>query len=99
VIKATSKGKKDKKKAKKGAVDPTDGEPDGSAVAEALDGEGAGISKGPVEMTAEDLADEEWGPTTEKKKKDKGKGKKSKQQDEVEQENYGLFFNKFTGTF
>jgi translation initiation factor 5B len=95
VIKATSKGKKDKKKAKKGAVDPTNGEPDGSAVAEALDGEGVSISKGPVEMTAEDLADEDRGPTTEKKKDKKGKGKKSKRPDEVEHEDDGLFFNKF----
>lgn len=38
-----------------------------------------------MEVTAEDLADEEWGPVKEKKKKDKkGKGKKGKQEDEDE---------------
>lgn len=84
VIKATSKGKKDKKKVKKGPIDATNGVPDGSVVAEGSDGEGVSASKGPIEVTAEDLADEEWGPVKEKNKKDKkGKGKKSKQQDEV----------------
>jgi translation initiation factor 5B len=87
VIKATSKGKKDKKKPKKGAIDTTNGVPDGSVVAEEVDGEGVSTPKGAVEVTAEDLADEEWGPVKEKKKKDKkGKGKKSKQQDDDEEE-------------
>lgn len=44
-------------------------------------------SKKPVEVTAEDLADEEWGPVKEKKKDKKGKSKKGKQlQDEGEEE-------------
>lgn len=34
--------------------------------------------KGPIEVTAEDLADEEWGPVKDKKGK-KGKGKKAKE--------------------
>lgn len=70
-----SKGKKEKKKAKR--------EPDDSlALGEGSDGEGAAAKK-PVEVTAEDLADEEWGPVKEKGKKSKkgdktkGKGKES----------------------
>jgi hypothetical protein len=44
-------------------------------------------AKKPVEVTAEDLADEEWGPVKEKKKDKKGKSKKGKQlQDEGEEE-------------
>ena len=61
--------------------------PDGSVPEEEADGQGFSTSKGVVEVTAEDLADEEWGPVKEKKKKDKkGKGKKSKQQEEEEEE-------------
>ena len=62
---STGKGKKDKKKNKKATVDDQ---------AEDLDGEAAPApSKAPVEVTAEDLADEEWGPVKGKKGK-KGKG-------------------------
>ena len=58
--------KKDKKKNKKATVDDQ---------AEDLDGEAAPApSKAPVEVTAEDLADEERGPVKGKKGK-KGKGK------------------------
>lgn len=47
----------------------------------------AAASKKPVEVTAEDLADEEWGPVKEKVKKGKkGKGKKGKAADESEDE-------------
>lgn len=48
-------------------------------------------SKKPIEVTAESLADEEWGPVKEKKKKDKkGKGKKGKQvEDEDDEEGEG----------
>ncbi|KAJ7727887.1 hypothetical protein B0H16DRAFT_1677210 [Mycena metata] len=76
-IKATTtKGKKDKKKAKKGAA--SDAAPTARLLAAA---------KKPVEVTAEDLADEEWGPVKEKVKKGKkGKGKKAKAQDESEDE-------------
>lgn len=35
-----------------------------------------GTGKQPVEVTAEDLADEEWGPVKDKKKDKKGKSKK-----------------------
>lgn len=76
-IKATSaKGKKDKKKAKKGGLDLADAE---DAIPE---GEGeVTAAKNPVEMTAEELADEEWGPSKEKgKKAKKGKAKKGKAQ-------------------
>lgn len=64
------KAKKDKKKAKKGAIEDEDGE-------EALEGD-AGIeeikpSQAPVQMTAEELMKEEFGPV-----KAKGKGKKGK---------------------
>ncbi|SJL01358.1 uncharacterized protein ARMOST_04678 [Armillaria ostoyae] len=63
-IKASSgKNKKDKKKAKQQPVDLDDAE----------ENEEAEVKKQPVEMTAEELADEEWGPV-----KDKGKGKKGK---------------------
>ena len=65
---STGKGKKDKKKNKKATVDDQ---------AEDLDGEAAPApSKAPVEVTAEDLADEEWGPVKGKKGK-KGKGEKA----------------------
>ncbi|CCO37330.1 Eukaryotic translation initiation factor 5B Short=eIF-5B [Rhizoctonia solani AG-1 IB] len=88
-IKASSGKKKDKKKNKKGA-DPVD---DAEPKAEANEGAAAddtGAPKAPVEMTAEDLADEEWGPA--KTKKDKGKkGKKkgaakAEEKDEDEEE-------------
>jgi translation initiation factor 5B len=54
---------------------------------EVSDGDAPTASKKPVEVTAEDLADEEWGPVKEKVKKGKkGKGKKAKAQDESEDE-------------
>ena len=41
----------------------------------------------PVEVTADDLADEEWGPVKDKgKKSKKGKGKKGNAQDEIDNE-------------
>ncbi|KAG8218255.1 hypothetical protein J3R82DRAFT_3865 [Butyriboletus roseoflavus] len=78
VIKAsTAKGKKDKKKAKKVQEDLD--EPLGEEPAAVVD-------KAPVEMTADDLADEEWGPSKDKGKKDKkGKGKKGKALHEEEE--------------
>ncbi|KAJ7762728.1 hypothetical protein DFH07DRAFT_956629 [Mycena maculata] len=86
-IKATSKGKKDKKKPKKSAgSDPVNGVNDAPA-GEEPDEEASVASKKPVEVTAEDLADEEWGPVKEKVKKGKkGKAKKGKAQDESEDE-------------
>ncbi|EGO01474.1 hypothetical protein SERLA73DRAFT_158777 [Serpula lacrymans var. lacrymans S7.3] len=75
-IKATSKGKKDKKKPKKAQAESFD---DGGVDAEAPE-----VAKKPLEVTAEDLADEEWGPVKEKgKKAKKGKGKKGGSQDET----------------
>lgn len=70
---------------------------DGPAPGEGSDTEAAAatgdisVAKKPVEMTAEDLADEEWGPVKEKgKKAKKGKGKKGKTQaDEDEDEAEG----------
>ncbi|KAJ7499438.1 hypothetical protein FB451DRAFT_1205448 [Mycena latifolia] len=86
-IKATTKGKKDKKKAKKGAASDAVNGVDDPPAGEASDGEAAAVSKKPVEVTAEDLADEEWGPVKEKVKKGKkGKAKKGKAQDESEDE-------------
>lgn len=47
--------------------------------------------KGPVEMTAEELADEEWGPVKEKGKKGKkGKGKKGKAVDDEDEDKPGI---------
>ncbi|KAF8629641.1 hypothetical protein AX15_003372 [Amanita polypyramis BW_CC] len=64
-----SKSKKDKKKSKKGVDDVINGsvEVEDSAAA---DDSGA---KEAIQVTADDLADEEWGPVKEKKKKDKKK--------------------------
>lgn len=46
----------------------------------------AAVEKAPVEMTADDLADEEWAPSQDKGKKGKkGKGKKGKAQNEEEE--------------
>ncbi|KAJ7179623.1 hypothetical protein C8R46DRAFT_1074294 [Mycena filopes] len=86
-IKATGKGKKDKKKAKKGAASDAVNGADDPPAGEGSDAEAAAAAKKPVEVTAEDLADEEWGPVKEKVKKGKkGKGKKGKAQDESEDE-------------
>jgi hypothetical protein len=77
----TTKGKKDKKKSKKGVVDDDqvtqNTEADGDAAA----------PKQPVEVTADDLADEEWGPVKDKGRKAKsGKENKIKAQDESDNE-------------
>ncbi|XP_006459793.1 hypothetical protein AGABI2DRAFT_184341 [Agaricus bisporus var. bisporus H97] len=71
------KEKKEKKKFKAHAVDlPVDDIPE--------EGDNPPAAKQAVEVTAEDLADEEWGPVTEKKKgkKSKKKGKAAEDQDE-----------------
>lgn len=85
-IKASSKkDKKDKKKKKGGAAADIDEDaPAGDAEAD-----DAAESKGPVQVTADDLADEEWGPVKEKKKgkkdkKKKGKAAKDEEEDEEE---------------
>lgn len=73
---STTKGKKDKKKAKKvqDFDEPLDEEP------------AAVVEKASVEMTAEDLADEEWGPSKDKGKKGKkGNEKKGKAQNKDEE--------------
>ncbi|PSR77061.1 hypothetical protein PHLCEN_2v8094 [Hermanssonia centrifuga] len=70
-IKATSKGKKDKKKAKKSDAATFVDE------AQADDAEPQ-ASKQPVEMTADDLAEEEWPVEKKGKKGKKGQGKKGK---------------------
>ncbi|CDO74198.1 hypothetical protein BN946_scf185043.g250 [Trametes cinnabarina] len=100
VIKASTqkskKEKKDKKKDKKkgGAAeeDASVSFADGPAPGEGSDGEAA-AAKGdisapqkPVQVTAEELADEEWGPVKEKGKKGKKGKKKGKAQDEDEDE-------------
>ncbi|KAG7096504.1 hypothetical protein E1B28_003934 [Marasmius oreades] len=79
-IKASSKSKKDKKKAKKENIPiDVDEEPHDEAEPSA--------SKKPVEMTAEDLAEEEWGPVKEKGKKGKkGKDKRGKAGDPAQEE-------------
>ncbi|KAH7888137.1 hypothetical protein F5I97DRAFT_1942374 [Phlebopus sp. FC_14] len=77
-IKATAaRGKKDKKKKK--VEQNFDDEPVDETPTPVVD-------NGPVEMTADDLADEEWGPSKDKGKKGKkGKGKQGKTQDEDEE--------------
>ena len=65
--------KKGKKKGKKGKVDADDEEIDEPAPETPVNGL---EEKKPVEMTAEELADEEWGPVKEKKGKKGKKGKK-----------------------
>ncbi|EIW62251.1 translation initiation factor eIF5B [Trametes versicolor FP-101664 SS1] len=92
VIKSTSqKGKKDKKKdKKKGGADVSFA--DGAGPGEGSDGEDAAAKgdisapKKAVQMTAEELADEEWGPVKEKGKKAKKGKKKGKTQDDDEEE-------------
>ncbi|CAK5262455.1 unnamed protein product [Mycena citricolor] len=79
-----TKSKKDKKKDKKKAV--AYDEDEDTPLDPAVDDEAAGASKKPTEMTAEELADEEWGPVKEKKKGKKGKGKKSKAQDDEDED-------------
>jgi translation initiation factor 5B len=93
-LRATQKGKKDKKgKKKKGdAID--DREPSVSFASGPPPGEGSdaedAAAKGDISapkpalaVVPDDLADEEWGPTTGKGKKGKkGKGKESKTEDE-----------------
>ncbi|KAF8883402.1 hypothetical protein BD779DRAFT_1801969 [Infundibulicybe gibba] len=86
VIKATSKTKKDKKSKKSntgnGSVAFEDGPPPGEGSeteANAAKGDISAAKKA-VEVTAEDLADEEWGPVKEKGKKGKkGKGSRPEQ--------------------
>lgn len=74
-IKASStKAKKDKKKNKKAELKDV---PDEEAVPKDEPQIDPSISKNPVEVTAEDLVDEEWGPVKGKKDK-KGKAKKGK---------------------
>ena len=91
VIKASAnKSKKDKKKGKKNAdsVAFTDGPPPGEGSdTEAAAAKGdISVPKKAVEMTAEELADEEWGPAKDKGKGKKGKGKKAKQKGDDEDE-------------
>ncbi|KAL6297969.1 hypothetical protein BKA93DRAFT_107987 [Sparassis latifolia] len=87
-IKASSKNKKDKKGKKPPAVTSVSFA-DGPSPGNGSDGEAAAAQgdisapKKPVEMTADDLADEEWGPAKGKgKKAKKSKGKKGKTPDE-----------------
>ncbi|KAL0949089.1 hypothetical protein HGRIS_009180 [Hohenbuehelia grisea] len=78
-IKASSNKKKDKKKPKKAAaLSDDEAVEDGTANGDAVE------SKKPVKMTAEELADEEWGPVKDKKGKKGKKGKGKKVQDEDE---------------
>ncbi|CCM01032.1 uncharacterized protein FIBRA_03080 [Fibroporia radiculosa] len=89
VIKASSRTKKDKKDKKAGKKPAADVSfADGPSPGEGSDGEAA-AAKGdisapqkPIQMTAEDLADEEWGPVKDTKKSKKGKGKKGKAHDD-----------------
>lgn len=80
-LKATTA--KNKKKPKKGVVELVD--VDRVTPNAEVDGEGVTLKK-PVEVTAEDLADDEWGPVRDKDKRKKGKGKKGKAQDEIDDE-------------
>ncbi|TDL29015.1 hypothetical protein BD410DRAFT_810858 [Rickenella mellea] len=85
------KGKDKKKKGKKGKTHEDDIENklvEGSGVDGAgADGKGdESAAKKPVEVTADDLADEEWGPVKEKGKKTKGKKGKGKVNEDEEPE-------------
>ncbi|KAG9219474.1 hypothetical protein CCMSSC00406_0005368 [Pleurotus cornucopiae] len=72
-LKASANKKKDKKDKKKKKADfDDDVYENNEPVAEPVQ------PKGPIEVTAEDLADEEWGPVKDKKGK-KGKAKKAKE--------------------
>ncbi|KAI0938949.1 hypothetical protein AcV5_000495 [Taiwanofungus camphoratus] len=89
VIKARSK--KDKKGGKKATVEVSFA--DGPSPGRGSDGEAAAANgdisapQKPAQMTAEELADEEWGPVKEKGKKGKkGKAKKSKAQEQDEED-------------
>lgn len=92
---STNKSKKDKKKSKKGFDALDDAESKSPPPEKELKGEinaaegDIGAPKNAVQMTAEELADEEWGPAKEKGKKKKGKKSKGKTEDEneVTQEN------------
>ncbi|KAI1788965.1 hypothetical protein LXA43DRAFT_1183593 [Ganoderma leucocontextum] len=91
VIKASNKkGKKDKKKDKKGANDVTfeDGPPPGEGSDTEVAAAKGDVSapKPGVQMTAEELADEEWGPVKKEKKGKKGKKKGKAAQDDEEEE-------------
>lgn len=94
-LKASAKNKKDKKKAKKGGGESVafeDGPPPGEGSdAEAAAAKGdISAAKKPVEVTADDLADEEWGPVKGKgKKAKKGKGKKGNVEAESDDEQPG----------
>ncbi|KAI0318112.1 hypothetical protein OF83DRAFT_1163613 [Amylostereum chailletii] len=92
-LKASQKNKKEKKKAKKGGNDETSVPfADGPDPGQGSDGEAAAAKgdisapKGGVEMTPDELADEEWGPVKEKKKGKKDKKKKGKADKEEEEE-------------
>jgi len=81
LISSSTKGKKDKKKKTKPTYDNDEFAIMNEDPSNSLE------SKKPVEVTAEDLAEEEWGPVKEKKKKDKkGKSKKGKDIEEEEEE-------------
>ncbi|KAF8351085.1 hypothetical protein F5887DRAFT_192920 [Amanita rubescens] len=87
VIKA-SKTKKDKKKNKKGGevISNEPGEVEDTVAADGVDSG----TKSAVQATADDLADEEWGPIKEKKKKDKKK-KDRKEKAQEDQIDGGIF--------
>jgi len=72
LISSSTKTKKDKKKKAKPTYD------DDEFAVTNEDPSNSMESKQPVEVTAEALAEEEWGPVKEKKKDKKGKGKKGK---------------------
>ena len=75
MISSSTKSKKDKKKKAKPTSDNDEFADINEAPSNSIE------SKKPVEVTAESLADEEWGPVKEKKK---GKGKKGKAVEEEE---------------
>ncbi|KAF8579055.1 hypothetical protein K439DRAFT_1526354 [Ramaria rubella] len=89
-IKAMAKNKKDKKKQK--VAEPSVSFEDGPPPGEGSDGEAAAAKgdisapKAPVQVTAEDLANEEWGPVEEKGRKKSKKGKKDKTTEKLDTE-------------
>ncbi|KIY45158.1 hypothetical protein FISHEDRAFT_49938, partial [Fistulina hepatica ATCC 64428] len=81
-IKATAKKSKKNKRANVESLNHVESDEETKAARAA--------TQKPIEVTADDLADEEWGPSTDKKKGKKGKGKKGEQVDEDED---GMFFH------
>jgi hypothetical protein len=96
-ITATAKNKKDKKKTNKSVAEPPDaavstsnGQPEERSKELSVPEQQMLTYQHPVEMTADDIVDEEWGPVNEKgKKAKKGMGKKEKVNEDGNEPTFG----------